>query len=148
MSDIKNIQLKYIKGMFFIDVLATVPLYEVFCYILAGNISNQIQLFSMLKLVRVLRLQRVITFMNTTDDVKLTLQLVKTSFYLILFIHVSACIWFFVVNADEDKKWKPGQTKLFGEIGKNLYEDFSPASQLLITWYTSVLALCGNDIYP
>lgn len=60
----------------------------------------------MFKLVRVLRLQRVITFMNTTDDVKLTLQLVKTSFYLVLFIHVAACFWFSIVNADE--KWTPG----------------------------------------
>ena len=59
--------------MFIIDVLATVPFYDLFCLMMSGNISNNIQLFSMLKLVRVLRLQRVITFMNTTDDVKLTL---------------------------------------------------------------------------
>ena len=58
--------------MFIIDVLATVPIYELFCYLM-DDIGNQIQLFAMLKLVRVLRLQRVITFMNTTDDVKLTL---------------------------------------------------------------------------
>ena len=68
-SDIRN---KYLKGMFIIDVLATVPIYELFCYLM-DDIGNQIQLFAMLKLVRVLRLQRVITFMNTTDDVKLTL---------------------------------------------------------------------------
>lgn len=131
--------------MFIIDVLATVPIYELFCYFF-DNIGSQVQLFAMLKLVRVLRLQRVITFMNTTDDVKLTLQLVKTSFYLILFIHVAACLWFSIVK--EDEKWKPGQTKLFGESGKNLYHNFEPLEQLLIILYTSVLALCGNDIYP
>lgn len=68
-SDIRN---KYLKGMFVIDLFATVPIYEIFCNII-DDIGNHIQLFAMLKLVRVLRLQRVITFMNTTDDVKLTL---------------------------------------------------------------------------
>lgn len=86
--------------------------------------------------------------MNTTDDVKLGLKLVQIFFFLILFIHVAACFWFMLVS--QDQKWVPGQPKLFGETGKNLYDpnDFSPGAQLLVTWYTSVLALCGNDIQP
>ena len=39
---IKDIQLKYLKGMFIIDVLATVPFYDIFCIILSGNISNEV----------------------------------------------------------------------------------------------------------
>lgn len=83
---------------------------------------SQVRLLAVLKLVRVLRLQRVITYMNTTDDVKLSLQLVKTSIFLLLFIHFTACLWFHLAN--EDQKWVPGQTKLFGEMGANLYTDF------------------------
>ena len=33
-------------------------------------------------------------------------------------------------------------------MGANLYTDFTPLGQLSICLYTSVLALCGNDIYP
>ena len=42
----------------------------------------------------------------------------------------------------------PGQPKLFSEIGANLYHDFTPFQSFVIVFYTSVLALCGNDIYP
>lgn len=70
----------------------------------------------------------------------------KTSIYLVLFIHFTACLWFYFAAGDE--KWIPGQTKLFGEMGANLYTDFTPFGQLTICLYTSVLALCGNDIYP
>lgn len=86
----------YMTGMFIVDVLATLPFYESFCIILDGNISKSVQMLATLKLVRVLRLQRVITYMNTTDDVKLTLQLVKTSIFLVLFIHFTACMWYYI----------------------------------------------------
>ena len=33
-------------------------------------------------------------------------------------------------------------------MGANLYTDFTPFGQLTICLYTSVLALCGNDILP
>ena len=94
----KEIVLNYLTGMFLIDFMATVPFYEMLCIILQGNMSRSVQMLAVLKLIRVLRLQRVITYMNTTDDVKLTLQLVKTSIYLILFIHFTACAWFYVAN--------------------------------------------------
>ena len=120
----KEIIQNYISSLFIIDFMATVPFYEIFCFVLQGNMSRWVQMLAILKLIRVLRLQRVITYMNTTDDVKLTLQLVKTSIYLVLFIHFTACLWFYI--AARDQKWIPGQTKLFGEMGANLYTDFTP----------------------
>ena len=78
-----------------------------------------------MKLVRVLRLQKVITYMNTSEDIKLSLQLVKFLIFVLLFIHFSACVWFAVVKQSEI--WIPGQTKLFGELGFNLYKDFTPS---------------------
>lgn len=136
----------YLTGMFAIDLLATIPIYEFFCISLDGNVSKWVQMLATLKLVRVFRLQRVITYMNTTDDVKLSLQLLKTFIFLCLFIHFTACIWFYIAN--EDQRWVPGQTKLFGLIGSDLYADYTPFEQLTICLYTSILALCGNEIYP
>jgi len=65
--------------MFFVDIIATVPLYEFSCVVFKDNITEYVQLFSMLKLVRFSRVHRIITFWNTTDDVKLSLQLLKTT---------------------------------------------------------------------
>jgi len=62
--------------------------------------------------------------MNTTVSFKLTLQLVQSMLFLLIYLHISACIWFIVVSVDE--KWIPGQTILFGKIKKDFYTDFSP----------------------
>jgi hypothetical protein len=64
----------------------------------------------MLKLVRVFRLGRMITYLNETDDVKLSLRLFKVCFFLILYIHLMACIWYYLCEImKEDDLWKPGQ---------------------------------------
>ena len=57
---------------FWIDFLATVPFDTIAEAIIAdeGN-TTALQLFGLLKLVRVLRLGRIITYMNLKDDVKM-----------------------------------------------------------------------------
>jgi hypothetical protein len=41
----------------------------------------------MLKLLRVLRLGRIITYMNSTDEIKLSLKLLKVFFFLVMYLH-------------------------------------------------------------
>ena len=50
----------------------------------------------MLKLFRVLRLQKLISIMQATDDVKVSLKLLKTIFLLLFYIHFTGCIWFYI----------------------------------------------------
>jgi len=50
----------------------------------------------MLKLFRILRLSRIISYMNSTDDVKLSLRLFKLCFFLLLYIHCTACLLFLI----------------------------------------------------
>lgn len=71
-KDIKLIQIHYLQGMFSIDLLATIPFYELIS-IFATDLNSSSKMLSMLKLIRVARLSRVINYMNTTDDVKLSL---------------------------------------------------------------------------
>ena len=59
----------------------------------------------MLKLMRVLRLSKIITYMNATDGVKLSLKLFKMLFFLILYVHCQACTWYWVVTFN--KHWIP-----------------------------------------
>lgn len=86
-SDPFRIAYHYFKGKFWIDLLASIP-FDFFSvlFIDSGN-SFILELFGLLKLVRILRLSRLITYMNLQDDVKMSLKLAKLIFFLIMYIH-------------------------------------------------------------
>jgi hypothetical protein len=79
---------QYIKSRFWIDLLASIPV-DIFGFFLLSNggSGTSLRLFGLLKLVRVLRLSRLITYLNIQDDLKMSLKLIKLVFFLILFIH-------------------------------------------------------------
>lgn len=64
--------------------------------------TDRYLLISCLKLVRILRLSKLIDYLNSSDDFKLTLKLVKMMFFLILYLHLSACLWIFVCKLNID----------------------------------------------
>ena len=59
----------------------------------------------MIKLVRIVRLQKIINFLTTTDDVKASLKLLKTVFMLVFYIHLTGCLWFYI--GKPDRAWIP-----------------------------------------
>jgi hypothetical protein len=61
--DTNRIGRNYVKGRFTIDLLSTVPI-DNLALIFTSTKSPSLQLFSLLKLVRVSRLGRIITQMN------------------------------------------------------------------------------------
>jgi len=62
--DGKKIALHYIKGRFFVDIIASFPISD-FVSLSSANVSQtELKVFSMLKLVRLLRLGRIITFLQ------------------------------------------------------------------------------------
>jgi hypothetical protein len=56
-----------------------------------------LQLFGLLKLVRVLRLNRIITYLNVKEDLKLGLKLAKLIFFLVMYLHCLGCLWYIAV---------------------------------------------------
>lgn len=62
-----------------------------------GQKSN---LLEILKIVRILRFFKVISYLNATENIKLSLKLVKMIFYLVLYLHWQACAWFFYTKQD------------------------------------------------
>ena len=97
----------------------------------------------MLKIVRVLRLNRIIMFLNAREYIKLYLKLMKTIFYLIIYLHICGCAWFFIVEQDE--VWIPPLDNSF--LPTHLYE-YSITKKYLMAAYHSVLILTGNDLGP
>lgn len=86
--DNRKIAMMYLRGRFWIDFPASIP-FDLFTYIFPGLGGSQLtlQLIGLLKLVRVLRLSRLITYLNVKSELKMSLKLAKLIFFLILFLH-------------------------------------------------------------
>jgi hypothetical protein len=57
-----------------------------------------LKLFKVLKMVRVRRLTVFIKKLNLPEQLKAFIDLVVVAFYLCLWLHIQACIWFAIVN--------------------------------------------------
>ena len=94
-----------------------------------------LQMFGLLKLVWILRLGRLITYLNLRQDFKLSLKFVRLIFFLILYLHLTGCVWFFIARQDE--QW----------LDPGIYAE-SSLTQYLLSLYNALLMLAGNDIGP
>ena len=100
----KLIAINYMCGRFWIDLISAIPFEVVPLLFVAPEqhtFVNDLKFITILKLFRVLRLERIINYMNTTDENKLSLRLIKLCFFLLLYIHISACFWFYLGNIDQ-----------------------------------------------
>jgi hypothetical protein len=133
----------YIKGQFWIDLCATVPIDQIIESI-ANESSAYYELFGILKLGRVLRLNKIIAFLNVEEDVKASMKLTKMVFFLLVYIHFFACIWFLIVNSN--KIWVP-VVHINTDDWYQIYT-FSIIKQYLICVHSAVLSTLGSDILP
>lgn len=82
-----DIACSYLKGRFWIDLLATIP-FDFIGELMFGTGNGQLlRMISLLKLVRVLRLNKIISIMKVANEVKLSLKLLKLVFFLIMYLH-------------------------------------------------------------
>ena len=86
-TDQKTIARKYLKGSFTIDLLSTIPLDSMAGIFLDEATAAQFKLFGCLKLVRVIRLNRIIRDLNEPGHFKVILKLCKLTFFLFLYVH-------------------------------------------------------------
>lgn len=140
--DSKTIAIKYIKKRFLIDLIAITPL-ELLIADTTTVIVNKVRIFEILKIGRILRFTKVISFLNAGENVKLSLKLFKLIFYLIIYLHLQACAWFFYTK--QDKTWFP-----LPEIIKEDYTfyDHGFYSTYCFSLYHSVSLLDGDDMVP
>jgi len=142
--DNKKIAQNYLRGRFWIDFPASIP-FDLFTYIFPSMGGDQLtlQLVGLLKLVRVLRLSRLITYLNLKSELKMSLKLAKLIFFLILFLHWLGWVWFFIVKQNE--KWLPPLDYVW--IETDLY-DQDKFFQYWNSLYHAILMLAGNDVGP
>lgn len=63
------------------------------------------ELFGIVKLTRVLRLNKVIAFLMVDQDLKSYLKLAKMIFFLAIYLHFFACIWYLLISGN--RTWIP-----------------------------------------
>ena len=138
-----KIVMKYLSGRFWIDLLATIPFDTFGELIISGNTSF-LQIFGILKLIRITRLSKIIAYLNVKEDFKIMLKLIKLIFFLIMYIHLVGCAWFWIVN-EQDKDWIPPLDYVF--VTSNYFNEDTEYKYWMAV-YHSILILTGNDIGP
>lgn len=128
-----------------IDLLATIPFDTLFDGMVDKSVSGKLSLFSLLKLFRVLRLTKIISYINTSENIKHSLKIFKLIFFLVTYIHCQACLWFFYTNFE--KSWFPLEKILLNE--RHFYDDdVSVLYQYCFSVYHSVNILLGEEMLP
>lgn len=114
-SDPYDIAINYLKTTFILDLAATVPFDALLSsldsyqkYKINAKEEGKIQwvdLLGMLKIGRILRLNTFIQYMNSTENMKAFLRILKMVLFLIIYVHCYACNWWFLVK--QDRIWIP-----------------------------------------
>jgi len=130
-------------GRFFIDILSSIPFDD-----LSSSGGSFLQIFGMLKLFRITRMSQVITNLNIRVDVKVFLRVIQLFFYMGLYIHVFACVWFVIVESTES--WVLNMDFIWVGTAET-YEVYFPESltrQYLLTAYTSFYLFGVGEVVP
>ena len=136
--DSKKIAIRYVLyGRFGVDLLASIPL-ELF---ITG--SSNLRIIALLKMVRLLRLGRIITFLKTNQKLKISMKLVQLVFFLLLAMHWIACFWNFITSLKET--WYPPKNVDSGVTNVYTAEDFTV---YWVYYYYSILTIVGAEILP
>lgn len=117
----KTIAIKYLKGSFTIDFLSTIPLDSMAGIFLEEAMASKFKLFGCLKLIRVIRLNRIIRDMNAQSHIKVVLKLVKLTFFLMLYVHILSCFWYGIIV--QDLLWSPPSNMIYEWQSTNLFEE-------------------------
>lgn len=104
-------------GRFIIDFLSSVPISDLFEVAGVGN--KFLDLFGVLKLVRIRRLSKLVAKLDMKADLKAFIKMAMLTFYLVLYIHVVACFWFLIV--DSERVWIPPLDWISPDVYYELY---------------------------
>ena len=102
------------------------------------------KIFGALKLVRVLRLSKIIAYLRATEEIKAFLKLIKLVFFLMIYMHCLACVWWMIVSRDEI--WIA--TLYYNDVDLYFVYTQSNFYKYFASLHTSVMITTGNDVGP
>ena len=95
--------------------------------------------------MRILRLGRLISFLNLNEGFRVGAKVLKIIIYLSLYLHIMGCVFWFLIIEDKSRTWMPPLDYVW--VFTEIYEQKGPF-QYLSAVYHSVLMLTGNDMGP
>ena len=107
-TNLKEIARSYLKGQFMLDFVATIPIDSIIRTIF--NTDNHLyEIFGILKLGRILRLNKIIQYLKMEEDIKASMKVFKMIFFLSIYIHLAACMWWLVImhSVETGGMWIP-----------------------------------------
>ncbi|CAI2370102.1 unnamed protein product [Moneuplotes crassus] len=141
-TDGKIIAIKYIVfGRFPIDLLASLPL-ELSTLIIPTSEQN-LRFISMVKLARLLRLGRMISFLRQNQKLQYSMKIGQLLFFIFLTMHWLSCLWAVITRSEEE--WFPPKdldfrnTKAYTGSNQDRY---------IIYAYYAILTIAGNELLP
>lgn len=106
---------------------------------------GQIRFVGILKINRVFRLKQLITEANMDKFNKAICKIVYFAFILYVYIHLTACLWYFVVK--DKRQWVP-PFHFIDYTANDLWVTESNTRKYWICVYYCVLVLGGNELGP
>ena len=70
-----------------------------------------ILIFGILKLGRLLRLNKIIQFLKAAEDIKASLSLIKILLFLFVYFHCYTCVFWLTITLDNE--WLPYNPNIF-----------------------------------
>ena len=138
---------RYMSGMFLTDIISSIP-YRLL--IPAQSKFNLLRALALLKVARVLRMNKFINDLPINQESKATLKISYLIFQLFLLMHVLGCIWYKITETN--RVWIPPKDFIYAgnpDIYQFWYSDSSSTRErYLTTLYCAVLALGGNEMGP
>lgn len=90
-----------------------------------------------------LRLSKLIAYLNVRQDVKATMKLGKLLFFLIMYFHVLGCAWWYLVRDDEE--WMPVLDWVY--VKTDLYQQ-TVWRKYWISVYYGIHTFVANEMGP
>lgn len=138
--DRKQIAKSYIyEGMFFVDVISTIP----FDYFGGPEL---LAMLGLMKLARLGRISTIIARLNVNEQIKALIKMGQLTFYLYLVIHITGCIWFWVVR--QRKEWLPPFDFINLPPGYTALYNNDIVFQYWASIYNAIIMLASNELGP
>lgn len=138
-----KIKSNYLRTWFIIDVLASFP-FELFASIGSSGIDRNSDIFSLFKFPRLLRLGRILKFIERLGVYANIWRILRLLGIIILVLHWVTCLWHLIVCGSGDSNELDHAYLAMCEKSWD-----SPADNpYLQASYWAVLLLLGNDVHP
>jgi hypothetical protein len=138
---------RYVTGMsFYFDVISTVPFDDWFGDS-ASSSGSPLQFLGLFKIGRIVRISNVIMNLNTSQEYKALMKVFYLIFCMFLYIHMTGCIWNFIVSLEE--LWIPNMDFIwFGTPQIYDYYYAPTEKRLLICLYIGFYLFGVGEVCP